>query len=228
MFQTIVPYLGFLTVGTFITLGLATVVFPIAIAVGLVAAFGSLSEHPATAWAARSFLSVLRGLPELLVIFVFYYGASMLAHKINVVTGLALPSLSPFVAAVIALSVQFGAYAGVVFADWLRVFPTGLIEAGSAVGMTRACIRRRIVLPILLRQATPSLGNLFLVLLKISALASLIGVEELSRRAGIVSGSTREPLVFYSVAAVFYLCISGVAGLLQAWVERRARRFIGT
>lgn len=228
MYETVAPFLDFWLVGTLVTVALAAGVFPAAVAIGLAVAFGSLSGHVGVKWAARSFLAVFRGLPELLVIFAVYFGSSILLQHVNAASGLDLPSLSPFFAAAVALSIQFGAYAGVVFADWLRVFPKGLVEAGLAVGMTQARVRSRIVLPILLRQATPSLGNLFLVLLKISALASLIGVEELSRRTGIVAGSTREPLVCYAVAAVLYLCISGVAGLFQAWVERRAHRFVGT
>lgn len=94
MFETIVPYIGFLTVGTLITLGIAVAVFPAAIAVGLVVAFGSLSEHRATTWVSRAFLAVFRGLPELLVIFAFYYGSSILVNKINVASGLALPTRS--------------------------------------------------------------------------------------------------------------------------------------
>jgi len=224
MYDTVAPFLGFWTVGTIVTLGLSAAVFPAALAIGLVAAFSRFSNVAAIARLARAYSSLFRGLPELLVIFAVYFGSSILLQKLKATSGVALPGLSPFVAAFIALAVQFGAYASVVFADWLRVFPKGLIEAGAAVGMSPARVRRRIIIPILLRQATPSLGNLFLVLLKISALASLIGVEELSRRTGIVAGSTREPLLCYSVAALLYLCISAIAGLLQAYIERRARR----
>lgn len=225
MYETIAPFFGFWAIGMLVTLGLSAAVFPAAVAIGLAAAFASLSERPGIARLARSFSWLFRGLPELLVIFAVYFGSSILLQKLNGMSGLRLPSLTPFLAAFIALALQFGAYAGVVFVDWLRVFPRGLVEAGAAVGMTRGRIRRRIVIPILLRQATPSLGNLFLVLLKISALASLIGVEELSRRTGIIAGSTRDPLTCYAVAAVLYLCISGAAGLLQAEVERQARKF---
>ncbi|WP_246685925.1 ABC transporter permease subunit [Mesorhizobium sp. B2-4-6] len=227
MYETVSPFLGFWSVGALVTLGLAAAVFPIALAVGLAVAFANVSEHRLVTWLARSYLAVFRGLPELLVIFAFYFGSSILLQHLNSVTGVYLPSPSPFLAAALALAVQFGAYAGIVFADWLRVFPTGLIEAGYAVGMTKARIRRRIILPILLRQATPSLGNLFLVLLKISALASVIGVEELSRRTSVIAGSTREPLLCYAVAAVLYLCISATAGLIQAWIESRARGAVG-
>jgi His/Glu/Gln/Arg/opine family amino acid ABC transporter permease subunit len=223
MYATVAPYLGFWTIGALVTLGLAAVVFPIAVALGLVAAFASLSQRRLLTWLARAYLAIFRGLPELLVIFATYFGSSVLFQHLDAATGVSIPSPSALVSAGFALAVQFGAYAGIVFADWLRVFPNGLIEAGFAVGMSKAKVRLRIVLPILLRQATPSLGNLFLVLLKISALASVIGVEELSRRTGIIAGSTREPLLCYSVAAVLYLCISGVAGLLQARIESSAR-----
>lgn len=221
MYETVAPYLSFWMAGLLVTLGIAAVVFPAAIAIGLVVAFGRLSDRPLRRWIAKSFLTVFRGLPELLVIFTVFYGSSIVVQHVKDVSGIDLPDLDPFFAATLALALQFGAYAAVVFCDWLRIFPRGLIEAGQAVGMTSGRICWRIVLPILLRQATPSLGNLFLVLLKISALASLIGVNELNRRTTIVAGSTRDPLLCYTLAAVLYLLVTAFAGSVQSWIEGR-------
>jgi ABC-type arginine transport system permease subunit len=134
-----------------------------------------------------------------------------------------MPNVNPIVAALVALAIQFGAYAAVVFTDWLKVFPRGFVEAGAAIGMSNAQIRRRIFIPILLAQATPALGNLALVMIKISALASLIGLEELSRRTQIVSGSTRDPMLCYSVAAAMYLAITILASALQGRIEKQIR-----
>lgn len=215
MIESIAPYLGFWLEGAMLTLGLSLLSFLISVLVGLVVAFAAVSRARVASVAAAVYITLFRGLPEIIVIFVVFYGSTMLLTKLGEPFGLRFGGTSPAVAALVALSVQFGSYAAVIFKDWIAVFPKGYTEAGLAIGMTRAQIRRRIVVPLLLRSATPALGNLFLVMLKISALASLIGVTELSRTTGIIAGSTREPLICYLIAAVMYLVISAVASLAQ-------------
>jgi His/Glu/Gln/Arg/opine family amino acid ABC transporter permease subunit len=224
MFETIAPYMSFWLEGAALTLGLSAVAFPIAVFLGLSAAFAATSTKRASAISAAAYINVFRGLPEIIVLFVVYYGSNMLLARVGGTLGLPSGGIHPVVAALVALSVQFGSYSAVIFKDWLGVLPKGYAEAGRAIGMSEARIRRRVIVPLLLRSATPALGNLFLVLLKISALASLIGVTELSRATSVVAGSTREPLVCYMIAAVMYLFISGIATLVQHRFERLAER----
>lgn len=223
MFDSLAPYLAYWSSGALLTVLLTSIAFPVATSIGMIVALAQISGTPVASRTARLYMAVFRGLPEVLVIFVVFFGSSLALQRLQAVTGMNLPKVNPVPAALLALSIQFGAYAAVIFSDWLKVFPKGLVEAGAAVGMTRNQIRRRIYIPILLDQATPALGNLVLVMIKISALASLIGVEELSRRTTIVAGSTRDPLLCYSVAAAMYLAITAVATLFQARIETRMR-----
>jgi His/Glu/Gln/Arg/opine family amino acid ABC transporter permease subunit len=222
MIDTIAPYLSFWLEGAALTLGLSAASFPICVLIGLAAAFAAVSSRPGMSIFAAAYINIFRGLPEIIVIFVVYYGSNLLLAKLAGGLGFSAGGTNPILAALVALSVQFGSYAAVIFKDWLAVLPRGYAEAGRAIGMTEAKIRRRIVVPLLLRSATPALGNLFLVMLKVSALASLIGVTELSRATSIVAGSTREPLVCYLIAALMYLVISAIAALVQHRFESPA------
>ncbi len=224
MIEIVAPYLSFWLKGALLTLGLSAAAFPICVLIGLTVAFAAVSRAPSSSFAAAAYINVFRGLPEIIVIFVVFYGSNILLTMLSKPLGFHMGGTNPAVAALVALSVQFGSYAAVIFKDWMAVFPKGYTEAGLAIGMTRLQIRRRIAIPLLLRAATPALGNLFLVMLKVSALASLIGVTELSRTTSIIAGSTREPLGCYLIAGAMYLVISAVSGLVQHRFEAAIER----
>lgn len=215
MIYIVAPYFVFWLKGAALTLGLSAVSFPICVAIGLAVAFASFSPSRPVAMLGAGYINLFRGLPEVIVIFIVFYGSNIAFAGIGKAIGFQLGGTNPMIAAVVALSVQFGSYAAVIFKDWMGVLPRGYTEAGLSIGMTPFQIRRRIVVPLVLRSATPALGNLFLVMLKISALASLIGVQELSRTTTIIAGSTREPMLCYMIAAGMYLAISAVSGLIQ-------------
>ena len=215
MIEIVSPYLSFWLKGAALTLGLSAVSFPICVGLGLAVTFASFSTSRAVSLFGAGYINIFRGLPEVMVIFIVFYVSNTILAAAGRLIGFPLGGANPTVAAVVALSIQFGSYAAVIFKDWMGVLPKGYVEAGLAIGMTRFQIRRRIVVPLVLRSATPALGNLFLVMLKISALASLIGVQELSRSTSIIAGSTREPLLCYAIAAAMYLVISAVASLVQ-------------
>ncbi|RNJ42781.1 hypothetical protein B5V01_22535 [Mesorhizobium erdmanii] len=223
MIEIIAPYLTFWFKGAALTLGLAAVSFPVCVVLGLLVAFSTVSHNRVVSTLAAAYINIFRGLPEIIVIFIAFYGSTVVLQAAGKVFGFQI-GVNPVSAAVLAMSFQFGSYTAVIFKDWIRTLPNGYMEAGLAIGMTRFQIRRRIVVPLVLRSATPALGNLFLVLLKISALASLIGVEELSRTTNIIAGSTRDPLLCYAIAAVMYLAISAVSGLVQHGFEAAIER----
>lgn len=224
MIEIVAPYASFWLKGAALTLGLSAVSFPICLAIGMAVAFASFSASRSAALLGAGYINLFRGLPEVIVIFIVFYGSNIVFANIGKAVGMRLGGMDPLVAAVVALSVQFGSYAAVVFKDWMGVLPRGYTEAGLAIGMTRFQVRWRIVIPLVLRSATPALGNLFLVMLKISALASLIGVQELSRTTSVIAGSTREPLVCYMIAAAMYLVISALSGLVQHRFEAITER----
>ncbi|MCW9053331.1 MAG: ABC transporter permease subunit, partial [Motiliproteus sp.] len=129
-----------------------------------------------------------------------------------------------FVAGVTALSIAFGAYATEVFRGAIQEIPKGQREAAIALGMSRFQTFRRIILPQVWRLALPGLGNLFLVLLKDTALVSVIGLNELMRQTVVAVGNTKEPFTFYFAAAMVYLLMTSISMLGLHFLEKRASR----
>jgi His/Glu/Gln/Arg/opine family amino acid ABC transporter permease subunit len=221
----IAPYAGFLLLGAVFTVALSVIAFPLSIGFGLVLAHARVGRSVAASRAAAMFISIFRSLPELLVMLLTFYGLNVVLRAAGEAAGLALPSASPFIAAIVALTVQFGAYCAEILRDAHRSISPGLAEAGRAIGLSETKVRSRILTPLMLRAAMPALGNLFLVLLKVSALASAIGVDELTRRSNIVSGAIKDPFLCFGVAALGYLAITALASLVQEYViERRFRK----
>jgi len=171
---------------------------------------------------AEAYTVLFRGLPEFLVVLIVYFGGSVLLTEL--IGNGEYVDFKPFFAGTAALGLTFGAYATEVFRGALQAIPPGQIEAGKAVGLPSRTIFRRIVLPQVWRIALPGLGNLFLVLLKDTALVSLIGVEDLMRKADMARNFTRDSFTFYMAAAVLYLCLTAVTTGVLTWLEKRAAR----
>ncbi|WP_134469822.1 ABC transporter permease subunit, partial [Pseudomonas aeruginosa] len=130
----------------------------------------------------------------------------------------------PFAAGTLALGLCFGAYATEVFRGALLSIPRGHREAGQALGLSPGRIFWRIVLPQIWRVALPGLGNLYLILLKDTALVSLITLDEIMRKAQVASNATKEPFTFYMTAAAIYLSLTVVIMVALHFLERRAGR----
>ncbi|KLK95097.1 hypothetical protein AA309_00010 [Microvirga vignae] len=197
--------------------------FACAVAIGLAATLWVTTGHPAANRIVRVYVTIFRSLPELLCIFIVYFGCEIALRKAAASFGFRPVSISPFLAVTVAIGVQFGAYCAEIFSDAHRSLNPGLFEAAHALGLSRRKVMTRVTIPLTLQAAIPGLGNLFLVMLKISALASVIGLEEVTRRAKIVAGSTREPFASYAIAAACFLVVTAGAAVLQTRLERTFR-----
>lgn len=209
-----------LLAGTWVTLQLAFTSLFFGLLLGLVGAAAALSPIAPLRWAAVGYNTLMRGIPELLLVLIIYFGAT---HVIEWMTG-AYVDIGAFTAGVIALSIAFGAYATEVFRSAMMEIPKGQREAAMALGMSRWDSFRYITLPQLWRLALPGLGNLFLVLLKDTALVSVIGLDDLMRQAYVAAGFTKLPFTFYMAAAVIYLLLTIVSMQVIQQLERWANR----
>jgi His/Glu/Gln/Arg/opine family amino acid ABC transporter permease subunit len=218
--EAVLPFVPYLAVGLAVTLAVSVAAFALAGVLGFAVAMGQVRGGRVMRRALGVYLTVFRSLPELLVIFFVFYGLDLVLKYAAGALGRAAPSADPFLAATLAIGVQFGAYCAGIFRDAHAALHPGLAEAGAAIGMTPGQITRRILAPLMLRTALPSLGNMFLVVLKVSALASVVGLEEIARRAKIVAGSTREPLATFFVASLAFLAVTAVVMILLARIER--------
>lgn len=211
--------------GAWITIQLAVCSLAVGLVFGIMGASAKLSSSKIANTLGNGYTLFVRGMPELLLVLTIYFGSSAVLMAIASLFGYdEYIELSPFVAGVTALSIAFGAYATEVFRSALQEIPKGQREAAVALGMTRFQTFRRIILPQVWRLALPGLGNLFLVLLKDTALVSVIGLNELMRQTAVAVGNTKEPFTFYFAAAMVYLLMTSISMAGLHLLERRANR----
>jgi polar amino acid transport system permease protein len=213
-----------LAAGTLMTIQLALSALALGLLLGLLGALGKTSSNRLLQWLGDVYSTIVRGVPELLWVLLIYFGTVGLMRGIGELFNNPGLELNAFAAGTIALGLCFGAYATEVFRGAILSIPKGHREAGLALGMSRARIFWRIILPQMWRIALPGLGNLFLILMKDTALVSVIGLEELMRRSQIAVTSSKEAFTFYMVAALIYLTLTIVAMFGMHLLEKRASR----
>jgi putative lysine/arginine/ornithine/histidine/octopine transport system permease protein len=211
--------------GTLMTIQVALWATVFGVSIGIAVALMKLSSSRVARLAGDIYTTVVRGVPILVLILLFYFGALSGVNSIARTFGYTrFIDLSAFVAGIMALSLAFGAYATEVFRGAFQSIPKGQIEAARALGMSRFTAFRRISLPQVWRLALPGLGNIFLVILKETALVSVIGLEELMRKTEFAVGFTREPFTFYLFADFIYLGLTIITMVVLQLLERRANR----
>ena len=209
--------------GILVTVSLALATLPLGLAAGFMIALGKQSEEPSLRLAANIYTTIFRGLPELLTLFLVFYGAQIGIQRIIAMFDPdAFVEINSFVAGMIALGVVFSSYASEVFLSAFRAIPRGQYEGGYAVGLSNWQTMRLIILPQLIRIALPGLGNLWLILLKDTALVSVIGLSDIIRQAGIAARVTKEAFLFFGVACLVYLVLAMISSIAFGLIERWA------
>ncbi len=209
--------------GAWVTIKLALTSLVFGLAFGLIGASAKLSSFWPARMLATAYTTLVRGIPELLLVLTIYFGGSMMLMAVAEKFGYTeYIEISAFAAGVAALSIAFGAYSTEVFRGAIQAIPKGQWESAQALGMTRGKTFFRIILPQVWRLALPGLGNLFQVLLKDTALVSVVGLNDLMRQAYVATGSTKQPFTFYMAAAIIYLGLTVLATLTTTWLERAA------
>lgn len=208
--------------GTLVTLELACCALFLGLAIGLL---GALLESIPNKWLryfAAGIIFIVRGLPEILVLFFIYFGlTAFLSKAFNHYV-----DVSAFAAGVTALGLIFGAYASQVFRGAFAAVDRGQIEAGNVLGLSNMQIFTRIRMPQAWRHALPGLGNLWLVLLKDTAIVTLIGLNDMMNEAKLAATTTHEPFTFYLLAALIYLFITSISQKALNVMSVRANRYI--
>ncbi|ELS0753254.1 arginine ABC transporter permease ArtQ [Vibrio vulnificus] len=189
---------------SWMTIQLALVSLAVGLVLAVAFAGGEMTRHRLVKWPTTALVTVLRGLPELLVVLFIYFGSTQVLFLL---TGDFI-EVSPFLSGVIALSLIFASYASQTIRGALKAVNKGQREAASALGMSKSRTFFRIVLPQAVRHALPGLTNQWLVLLKDTALVSLIGVTDLLKQAQLTSAATHEAFTWYATAAAIYLVIT--------------------
>ncbi len=215
-------YLPSILEGAIVTLTVALSSLAIAVLLGLAGAAMKLSKSRASKAIAAVYTTVIRGVPDLVLMLLIFYGGQMAINELAPKLGYAdYIDINPFIAGVLTIGFIFGAYLTETFRGAIMAIPVGQREAGIAYGMSALQVLSRIILPQMIRFALPGFTNNWLVLVKSTALVSIIGLSDMMNRAGMAAGATREPFTFYMTVAVLYLVITGVSNLLLGALQKR-------
>lgn len=215
-------YISQLLGGAWITLQLAICALLLGLIIGMIGAVGETSKK---VWLRTVFIvfhSLIRGVPELVIIFFVYFVGSQLINSVFHVSG----GISSFVAGVIALALLFGAYSSQTLRGAFAAIQKGQSEAAKAIGLSAWQTFWLILLPQAWRHALPGLANLWLVLLKDTALVSLIGLSDLMMRTQAAAITTQKPFTFYCVAALIYLSLTSCSETVMRVLYARANKHL--
>lgn len=214
-------YFGALLEGLASTLLVAGVSLVIACVFGLAGALAKLHGGRVLRIAAGLYTTLIRGLPDLVLMLLVFYGGQMLLNQGAEALGWETIDVPPFAAGTLTIGFVFGAYLTETFRGAILAIPKGQIEAAMAYGLSPAQAVRRIVLPQMVRHAIPGFSNNWLVMIKATALVSLIGLDDMVHRANLAAAATREPFTFYAAVALLYLAVTTVSIGLLSRLEKR-------
>ena len=218
MFQ---GYLPTIFSGLGVTLAIAVLSLVVACVFGLLGAIAKLSGSRVARAAAETYTTLIRGVPELVLMLIIFYGGQILLNELVEARGWDYIDVPPFVAGTLTIGFIFGAYLTETFRGAILAVPRGQMEAAAAYGLTRGQALRRILLPQMVRHAIPGFANNWLVMVKATALVSIIGLDDMLHRANMAASATREPFTFFMLVAALYLAITTVSILLLSRLEKR-------
>jgi arginine/ornithine transport system permease protein len=217
----VIDYMPLILKGMLLTVEVALLSVLISIVLGMIGALAKLSRSKIAKGLAGTYTTLIRGIPELVTMLLIFFGGQILVNNIGAKLGMEYIDVSPFFAGVITIGFIYGAYMTETFRGGIMAVSRGEIEAGYAFGMTPLQVFLRITFPAMVRHALPSFGNNWLVLIKATALVSVIGLQDMVYNAGLAGGSTRQPFTFFLVVAFLFLVITGFSDVGTRWLDKR-------
>jgi arginine/ornithine transport system permease protein len=213
--------------GAIVTMELAFLSLAVALLLGLVGASAKLSKSRVAVGVATAYTTLIRGVPDLVMMLLFYYGGQVLVNKLSDAIYEAYNidfffQFDPFISGVVTIGLIFGAYMTETFRGAFLAVESGQIEAARAYGFSRWHTFRRIILPQMLRHALPGIGNNWQVLLKTTALVSIIGLTDMVRVAEEAAKAERMPFHFFIPVAFVYLSQTACSEQFIRWLNKRA------
>ncbi|NNU81023.1 ABC transporter permease subunit [Halovulum dunhuangense] len=217
----LLPYIPLLLRGALVTISLALLSLALATLLGGIAAAGRMGGGRIARGGVTAYTTLVRGVPDLVLILLIYFGGQRLLNDIGGRLGLDYIELSPFLSGVLAIGFIYGAYLTETFRGAYLTVPPGQAEAARALGLRPAQILRLVTLPQMIRFALPGYANVWQVLVKSTAVVSVIGLGDLVGLANDAGKSVREPFVFFAFVLLVYLAITWVSTTTFERLERR-------
>ena len=210
-----------LLAGTWETIKLAVLSLGAAFVLGLAGAAAKLSPNRALSRIGTMYTTLIRAVPDLVLMLLLFYSIQIWLNDATDMMGMDQIDIDPFVAGVITLGFIYGAYFTETFRGAFLAVPRGQLEAGHAYGMSGARVFARILFPQMMRFALPGIGNNWQVLVKATALVSIIGLADVVKAAQDAGRSTFNLFFFLLVAALIYLALTTISNFALIWLERR-------
>jgi len=215
---------GTLMSGLLSTLQIAFGAYGLAICIGLAGMLGKLYGGFATKFILEIYTTIIRAVPELILLLLLYYAGTDLVNLILESLGYDTIDIDGLIAGIVVIGLVQGAFAIEVFRGAILTIPRGQDEAAQAFGMPFWKRFRRIILPIMLPKSLPGLSNLWLITTKDTALLAVVGFSELALATKQAAGATKSYFMFYVAAALIYLCVTIISNYFFSGVERHYRR----
>ena len=220
--DAVIAYLPAILRGTSATIAVALCSVVLAVLLGLLGAWGKLAVSRVANAVTGAYTTLVRGVPDLVLMLLLFYGGQQLLNDLGAASGWwGYVEINHFTAGVFTIGFIYGAYMTETFRGAYLSIPRGEIEAGVACGMSGALVFRRIVWPQLVRYALPSFGNNWLVLLKTTALVSVLGLHELVWESFTAGRSSRQLFTFFLVTLVIYLVLTAISDAGLRWLDRK-------
>lgn len=222
--QQLIAYSPLLAHGALVTISLAVLSLTLATALGALGSAVKIGGGPAGRAVVMAYTTLVRGVPDLVLLLLVYFGGQRLLSYALTSAGAAAVNLSPFWAGVLSIGFIYGAYLTETFRGAYMTIPPGQAEAASALGMRGWGLHWTVTIPQLVRFALPGYANVWQVLVKSTAVVSVIGLEDLVGLANDAGKTVREPFVFFSAVLLVYLAITWVTTMIFDHLERRYAR----
>ena len=221
-FKAFVDYMPLILEGTIVTIQIAVVSLIFSVFLGVVAALGKLSQNILLNKITGLYTTIIRGIPDLILMLLLYYGGQIMLNDLFDLLGIEeYWQIEPFTAGALTLGFIYGAYMCETFRGAILAISKGMIEAGHAFGLSNRKVFLRITLPQMVCHALPGFFNNWQVLLKSTALVSIIGLDDMVRKTKIASDNTRMPFTFMLTSAFIYLLITTVSIWFIRYLEKK-------
>tara|TARA_R110001583_G_scaffold42029_2_gene133619 strand:- start:22530 stop:23270 length:741 start_codon:yes stop_codon:yes gene_type:complete len=239
--QELLNYQTVLLEGAWLTLQVALLSLVLAVTLGLLGALAKISNSRVLRSIATLYTTIIRGIPDLILMLLIFFGGQILINNLSYSINETLNEyftrsdvnhewysylpdyidVSPYFAGIMTIGFIFGAYMAETFRGAILSVEKGQIEAAIAYGMSKKKIFFRVTFPQMMRHALPGIGNNWLVLLKTTALVSIIGLQDMVKIAGDASGSTQQPFTFYFAVALVFLFFTAISSAFLKRLEMK-------
>ncbi|MBF0280243.1 MAG: ABC transporter permease [SAR324 cluster bacterium] len=215
-------YFPALMEGLSVTISLAFFSLFVAMGLGIFGALAKLSRNKGVQSIANFYTTIIRGIPELVLMLLLFFGGQTMINQLAAFVGYEdYIDINPYFSGVATIGFIYGAYMTETFRGAILAVHKGELEAGRAYGMSGGQVFIRILFPQMMRHAIPGFGNNWLVLLKATALVSVIGLDDIVRKATLAAGATKKTFTFYIVVAICYLILTTLSVWILNWLEKK-------